>query len=238
MLDCPFMRRLTFWCALGIAVAVGCGDHKSDEGADGGGSTGSGATTGTGASGGGNTAGTGGAGGQGATGGSIDSGTEWGACTGPGQCELVAAKCCACDELGLGQLVAIHASQRDAFRKQICGDMAPCPPCEGRVAPNLMAVCDAGRCRGIDIQSDPTYTKCSGDQDCTLRSGLACCECSEMEWVAISQAGRILLKDQVCAPNTSCPKCLPMPPLDTRPICRNGVCGKIVIPVSSFSSAP
>jgi len=263
MLDCQFMRRLAFGCALGIAVSTGCGEHDSDLGADGGGSAGSDATTGAGASGGGggNPAGTGGVGGQGATGasggaagtggtggvggatggtgGAIDSGADWGACTGPGQCELVATKCCACGELGLGELVAIHSSQRDAFRKEICGNMAPCPPCVGTVAPNLMAVCDAGRCRGIDIQSDPTYTKCGGDQDCTLRSGLACCECPEMgEWVAISFAGSMLVKSQVCAPNTSCQKCTPIPPPETRPICRNGVCGKILIPISPFSSVP
>ncbi|HMI82956.1 MAG TPA: hypothetical protein VK550_02625 [Polyangiaceae bacterium] len=260
------MRRMPFWCALGITVAVGCGDRNSDPGADGGGAAGiGGATTGTGASGGGNTAGTGGAGGQGATGasggvagtggaggmggvggatggtggaaGTIDSGTEWGACTGPGQCEL-AAKCCACGELGLGQLIAIHSSQRDAFRKS-CSDMPPCPPCVGTVAPNLIAVCEAGRCRGIDIQSDPAYTKCGSDQDCMLRSGLGCCECPDMgQWVPISLAGSILVKSQVCAPSTSCPKCLPMPPLETRPICRSGVCGKILIPESPFSSAP
>jgi hypothetical protein len=254
MLDWQFMRRLPFWCALGIAVALACSGRNSDQGVGHGASTGSGATAGTGASGGGNTAGMGGAGGQGATGasgggagtrgpgdagstGTIDSGVEWGACTGPGQCELVTAKCCACGEIGLGQLVAVNSSQRDAFSKAICGNMPPCPPCVGTIAPNLIAVCEAGRCRGIDIQSDPTYTKCGNDQDCTLRSGLGCCECPETgEWVPISHAGSILVKSQVCAPSTGCPKCIPTPPLETRPICRNGVCGKILIPVTPFSS--
>ena len=45
----PLRRRLAFWCALGIAVAGGCGEPNSDLGADGG-STASGETSGTGAS--------------------------------------------------------------------------------------------------------------------------------------------------------------------------------------------
>jgi hypothetical protein len=94
--------------------------------------------------------------------------------------------------------------------------------------PNIMARCESGRCRKFDIRSDPTYTKCGTDQECTLRKGLECCQCgAQGDWVAISRVGEMLLTGQVCAPNSVCPSCVPVPPAGTSAVCRNGACTKV-----------
>jgi hypothetical protein len=191
----------------------------------GGGTTVGGTTSGTG----GGPGGTGGSGGSGGAGGAIDPGPELSACTGPGQCELVMAKCCACGILGLDQVAAINSAKRDVYSKQICGpNPLPCPPCVGTVDPNLMARCESGRCLGFDIRSDPTYTKCGSDQECFLRKGLACCECgAAQDWVAISRVGSMLLGAQVCGAASVCPTCVPVPPTGYSAVCRNGACTRL-----------
>jgi hypothetical protein len=200
-----------------------------------GGTTAGGTTAGTGGAtvggtgGTGTTGGAGGVGGTGGTGGGVDPAFD--VCTGAGQCELVSATCCSCGTLGLGQLSPINSSKRDAFSKQVCSAMPqPCPPCIGMVDPHLAARCESGRCRGFDIRTDPTYTKCGSDQECTLRNGLGCCECGApsggSDWVAISHLGRMLLAGQVCAPGSVCPACIPIPPANTVARCLSGTCQK------------
>jgi hypothetical protein len=234
------VRRLIYGGVFGIAIAVGCGGRTSDDRAgSGGAATGSGGTTGT-ATGSGGTTGTttggGGIGASGGTGGTTgtggasggDAGTDWSACTGAGQCEL-AMKCCACGILGLDQLTPINSAKRDAFNRQSCGpNPLPCPPCVGVIEPHLMARCESGRCRGFDIRSDPTYTKCGSDQECVLRKGLGCCQCGAPgEWVAVSRAGDMLIGGETCGPGSVCPACIPTPPSGTSAVCRNGVCTKM-----------
>ncbi len=226
---------------MAIATALACGGRTSNpetgtgsggSESGGGGSTGTGGTSG--GSGGNTTTGGSGAnpgsGGAGGAAGAFDAAVDWGACTGPGQCEL-AMKCCACGVLGLDQLTPIHSANRDAFKKQSCGpNPLPCPPCVGTIDPNLMARCESGRCQGFDIRSDPTYTKCGSDQECTLRKGLACCECgAEGNWVAVSHVGNMLIGRDACAVGSVCPGCIPVPPGDLFPRCDNGTCRMFIL---------
>ena len=201
----------------------------------GGGTTVGGTTTGTGGMTVGGTGGTGpgGTGGSGGTGGGT---VDWGACTGPGQCELAPAMCCACGQLSLSQLAAFNSSKRAEFSRQTCGAMPnPCPPCAPIIDPNFMARCESGRCRGFDIRTDPTYTKCGSNQECTLRKGLACCECGAAgDWVAVSRVGAMLINAEACASGSVCPGCVPVPPANTSAICLNGACALR----TAFSPAP
>jgi hypothetical protein len=200
-----------------------------------------GTTTGTGGmtvGGTGGTGTTGGSGGSGATGGGgIDAGVDWSACNGPGQCDLAPEQCCACGRLFLADLRAINSSKRAEFSKQVCSAMpTPCPPCVPYVDPHFMARCESRRCRGIDIRSDPTYTKCGSHQECRLRKGLACCECGATgEWVAVSHLGNMLIQADACASGSVCPGCVPVPPDLHHALCLNGVCTHVV---ESLSPAP
>jgi len=192
----------------------------------GGGTTVGGTTTGTGGGmtvGGTGGTGPGGTGGSGGTGGGA---IDWSACTGPGQCELAPAMCCACGQLSLSQLAAFNSSKRAEFSRQICGAMPnPCPPCAPIIDPNFMARCESGRCRGFDIRTDPTYTKCGSNQECTLRKGLACCECGAAgDWVAVSRVGNMLITAEACASGSVCPGCVPVPPANISAMCLNGAC--------------
>lgn len=240
------MRSLLAWGILGIAIAVSCGGRvvNPDDGTGSGGSSGTGngaggvITTGTGggATGGGTggagakggTGGTGGTSGSAGAGGAIDPGPDWSACTGPGQCELVSATCCACGTLGLDQLAAINSAKHSAFTDKICSGLPPCPPCVGMAESHLMARCESGRCRGFDIRSDPTYTKCGSDQECVLRKGVGCCQCqAEGDWVAVSRIGEMLITSEACAMGGVCPACVPVPPAGTSAVCRGNVCERV-----------
>jgi hypothetical protein len=139
--------------------------------------------------------------------------------------------CCACGIIGrLDQLNAINSAKRDAFSKQLCGpNPPPCPPCgPGTIDPHLMARCESGRCRGVDLRTDPTYTKCASDSECTLRKGLACCQCGAPgDWVAVSRVGDMMITGEMCAAGSVCPSCVPVPPAGYSAVCRNNACERI-----------
>ncbi|HMI86091.1 MAG TPA: hypothetical protein VK550_18470 [Polyangiaceae bacterium] len=229
---------------MAIVLAVGCGGRTSSpdadagtggatgnaNGAGGASATGTGGvvTTGSGTTVGGTTTGTGGSGAKGGTGGSGGAGgtIDFGACTGPGQCELAPVKCCLCGILGLEVLEAINSANRTAYLQQTCGlNPPPCPNCAATIEPHLMARCESGRCTKVDMSKDPTYTKCGSDQECMLRKGLACCECGATgDWVAIGRVGNKLLISEVCPQMSACPDCAPTPPAGVSAVCRNGAC--------------
>ncbi|HMJ54826.1 MAG TPA: hypothetical protein VK540_22250 [Polyangiaceae bacterium] len=231
------MLRLLSSGILGIAILVGCGGRTfgpdADAGTGGANGTGGtttasgGTTTGSGGTTVGGTGGSGTTGGSGGAGGTID--PELSSCTGPGQCELALKTCCSCETLRLDQLEPINAAKRDAFKKQVCGPAPlPCPPCLPTIDPHFMARCESGRCRGFDIRSDPTYTKCGTSSECVLRKGLACCVCNAPgDWVAVSRVGDMILTGETCAAASVCPGCVPVPPDGYSAVCRNGACQRI-----------
>ena len=166
-------------------------------------------------------------GGVGGTGGSYDPGPEFSSCAGPGLCTLVPIKCCLCGLLTMDLTAAINTSKVETYQRQTCGvPPPPCPPCVGTIDPHLMARCEAGRCRGFDVRSDPNYTGCTADGQCTLRKGLGCCDCQPDDgtWVALNASGLKNVPLQSCAPGTACPGCVPIPPPDTKAVCRAGIC--------------
>jgi hypothetical protein len=226
------MRHLVALGFLGIVIVVSCGGKAvPDDAGSGGSGSGTGGTGGAtlGGTGGATVGGTGGGAGTtgtGGSGGSVDPGPEFSSCTGPGECTLVPTKCCSCDTLGLDLVAAINTTKTDAYRRQVCGvPPIACPPCVGSIDPHLVARCEAGRCRGFDVRTDPTYTGCATNDQCILRKGLACCECQATgEWVALNGTGSKKIVNDVCAPNTACPGCVPVPPPMTTAVCRAGIC--------------
>ncbi|MET0594302.1 MAG: hypothetical protein ABW133_16490, partial [Polyangiaceae bacterium] len=180
----------------------------------------------------GGTGGVGGAGGVAGNGGAGGAPISFNTCTGPGQCELSPVQCCACGALTLNQMVGVNMSKRAEYSTWSCGpNPAPCPPCAPIIDPNFVARCESNICRGFDIRTDPTYTKCGSDQECMLRRGLGCCECNTTgDWVAISKVGAMILTPQVCAPNSVCPGCIPTPPVTTVAACVAGSCVLRILP--------
>ena len=212
----------------GGGTTVGGTGGGTTVGGTGGGTTVGGTTSGTGGGttvgGTGGTGNTGGSGGAGGAGGTVD----FGACSGQGQCALVPTICCFCGQLDINRVEAINATYRDTYKRKVCEGMGPCPECVGSIDPYLMARCESGRCRKVDIRTDPTYTKCGTDQECILRKGLGCCTCNaDSDWVAISRVGEMLITSQTCGSGTVCPTCIPVPPTGTSAVCRNGACTKV-----------
>jgi hypothetical protein len=201
-------------------------DGGARGGAAGGTTVGGTAVGGTTVGGTGGTGATGGSGGAGGTGGSIDP-PDWTDCSGPGQCELLSKTCCMpCTVVQLDQLTAINSSKRAAFTQKTCGpNPAPCPPCVGEIDPHLMARCEGGKCRAIDVRQDPSYTGCASNADCRLRKGLACCQCEASGgWVALNEKGHNQVSADTCAPGSICPRCAPVPPVGMSAVCQSGVC--------------
>ena len=183
-----------------LGAASGCGGNVVTE------TGGTGTTSGTGTS-----TGTGG-------------GDTFGACNGPGQCELATVGCCpACGNPTITTFEAVNSSEAAAFQKYTCPAPQPCPNCASFVDPNFYAYCDAGHCTVGDIRTDPV-SACSSDADCVLRQGSACCEgCGDgSELVAVSVNGGF--SSLVCPPNVDCPGCIPTPPTSAFAACVGGHC--------------
>src|SRR4051794_10261503 len=88
-----------------------------------------------------------GAGGSGAGAGGGGGGGDFGACDGPGQCELVATGCCGgCVTPELSSLAAVNQARAADFAKSVCPEPLPCPKCAAQPNPNLFTTCQEGHC--------------------------------------------------------------------------------------------
>jgi hypothetical protein len=126
--------------------------------------------------------------------------------------------------------VAVNRGQVDAFRKANCPVALPCPACAGVANPDIGAECVSSRCQLFDVKTTPAFSACMTPADCVLRLGLDCCECGSMGgWVSVSHAGEKALSQAVCAPNTACAECAPVPPKDDLPQCSAGFCNISVL---------
>jgi hypothetical protein len=226
------MNMRAFGLALLMVVACGGtvtvpGGDAGIGGANQGGAAGAGVAGKTGiggmagATGGGGAAGNAGVAGSTGTGGSVD----WSACDGPGQCVAVQTSCCPpCGFPDISTFVGVNQQYTTAYRSQQCPVALPCAACATIENPYVAARCVQGRCEVFDVQKVPEYSACQSVSDCVLRAGLACCECGAMTWVAVSQSGRSALADVLCAANSACPECQPVPPKSTVLQCNNNAC--------------
>jgi hypothetical protein len=100
----------------------------------------------------------------------------------------------------------------------------PCPACASAPNPNLGARCVEGRCQVFDVQRVPEYSSCQSNGDCVLRNGVECCECGGDGWVAVSRTGGTALVQAMCAPNSACAGCAPVPPPALITTCFQNAC--------------
>jgi hypothetical protein len=189
-----------------------------------------GSTTGSG----GGSAGTGGSGTGGSSGGSAgtgggsggDAGVDWSQCSGPGQCSAQLTGCCGpCGMPTLDNFAGVNPMYTAAFRMATCPVPVPCPRCATAINPYIGALCGGTHCKAFDTRLVPEFSKCSTENDCRLRNGLDCCECgSQGPWTAVSIDGQAAINAAVCAPQTGCPDCAPVPPPGMRAVCVQGHC--------------
>jgi hypothetical protein len=179
-----------------------------------------------GAGGSGGSAGRPGTGGSTGAAGDVDSGLDFGVCSGPGQCILMPVSCCGvCGQPTASDFVAINSSNSAAYQKHQCPVALPCPACATTANPNLGARCVQSHCQVFDVQKVSEYSSCQAPSDCVLRNGAGCCECGGNGWISVSQSGNAALRRDECAPNGACLTCAPVPPTGAVPVCVGGVCG-------------
>jgi hypothetical protein len=208
-----FLRATPLHLLTALAAAAGCGSSVVD------GSGGGGTTAGTGTGGG---------------------GSSFDACTGPGQCVLVANGCCGtCGMPGPGSLASVNQAQASAFQMSVCPNPPPCPECAQQPNPDLFAFCEpSGHCLIGDVHTNPV-SACTTDADCTLRFGSDCCEACEgnsSQLVALNKNSD--LHALVCAPDTGCPGCVPMYPAGAAAVCDAGHCAVVFANPGGPSTGP
>jgi hypothetical protein len=233
-----------------VAAAFSCGGSAFVNSDNGGGGSGgaSGGNTGGGGSGGvAGTVLTGGAGGSAGTAGMAGTSTSGGAagsagaggaivdatvpdmfaCTGAGQCTLMANKCCApCEPAALSQYTAVNTNSVAAYKASLdCGTIA-CTPClrpsdPSQInTPQFAAICQAGRCAAIDVRTN-AVSRCTGNTECSLRWGTGCCEgCSGTTGGLVAISASAELRALVCGANAgACPPCVPVYPANVTARC-------------------
>jgi hypothetical protein len=116
----------------------------------------------------------------------------------------------------------VRKDRAAAIAHRACGDNFGCPACAGVPDPTLLATCDAGQCKLIDLQTHPS-TACKDSTQCRLRTN-QCCECGgpvDYEHL-IAVSGNYA--ELVCGPLEDCAECAPEPPRDAEAVCVDGHC--------------
>ncbi|MGE3673911.1 MAG: hypothetical protein AB7K71_29840 [Polyangiaceae bacterium] len=210
---------------LGASLSAGCGGSSTG----GSGSGGSGAAAGNAGTGQGGTSGGTATGGTAGAGNAGSGGTglvpEDLACGVPSDCVLVTNGCCdSCGPPSAADRLAVNKNRVDQVAKAVCPEPEPCPKCASFPNPALVATCEAGRCKLVDLSLEP-LAKCAVDSDCRLRSN-TCCECGAPtdpgHLTAVNAQGGI--EDIVCDPGSGCDLCQPEYPPDAVAVCFDGHC--------------
>lgn len=158
---------------------------------------------------------------------------DYSACSVPSECALASTTCCGtCGRPSLTDFEAINGLWYEEYYYDVaCPDARvappPCPECVSEPNPNLVAICTAGRCEGLDIENDPRFSECASDADCVLRVP-ECCDCgadtSSYNLVALRSTAIEAYLAAVCGPAESCDACLPTYPTDVVAQCASGFC--------------
>jgi hypothetical protein len=119
----------------------------------------------------------------------------------------------------------VNAKYVAAFHTLACAQPVPCLDCVGASNPSIGARCESGHCQVFDVGKVPEITGCTTGADCRLRKGLDCCECGGSgAWVAVKTQGEAALSSLVCAADSACDECLPVPPAGLIAGCSGGIC--------------
>ena len=159
---------------------------------------------------------------DGGTDATTDSGAPvWASCTDNGQCMVISASCCgSCGQPTTDDMIAVNRDHVSDYRGGSC-DGIGCPACFMEPNPNLIATCDAGTCRALDVSTRP-ISSCSADSECTLRAP-SCCACSSSAPIAIRADAEADFQSLVCVGDEVCPECVPAFP-DWSAACITGHC--------------
>ena len=146
----------------------------------------------------------------------------WSACDLTSECTLASDGCCdVCSVPTLADVDAVNAARLDAHFAEVCPVPVPCPRCATRPNPELVATCDGGTCRALDVGA-LAITACTADSDCRLRT-TACCECGgdTDPWalIAVATTGEGAYAALVCDPGVACQECLPQYPDTVEAFC-------------------
>lgn len=199
------------YLALAGLMAVACGGRSVEPP---GGSGGSGGTGGSG--------GSGGAGGSGGTG--TGGGPSPTACTRNDDCIVIPESCCG--SCGAPTRTDARAANRNHVPVDPKCAMTGCPACYQEPDPTLLATCDHGDCRIVDLRLDPS-TACKQDGECRLRSP-DCCECGGRTSPLVAISSEPLYSALVCD-DRACPECAPIYPTNWVATCDNGHCATAVL---------
>ena len=171
---------------------------------------------------------TGGAGGS-ATGGSSSGGggglpPDFTSCDVPSDCVLAANSCCVCGMPELSNMTAVNVESATEYFQSICPTGQICE-CATFLNPNLLATCDNGVCRAVDVRKDPA-SACTDATDCRVRVR-ECCECggdtTPGSLIAVIRGGNAY-SELVCDPQTGCAACIPSYPPEASTRCDAGHC--------------
>jgi hypothetical protein len=203
-----------------------------------GGSAGTAGVAGTATSGGAaGTSGSGGVGGGAGAGGAIVDATvpDMFACTGPGQCTLMANRCCApCEPAALSQYVGVNNKSVAAYKASLDCGMIACAPCLAPSEPSQIntpqfaAICQANKCTAVDVRTT-ALSRCTTNAECHLRWGTGCCEgCSGVTGGLVAISAPAELRAVMCSEITvACLPCVPTYPANVTARCMPATSGII-----------
>jgi hypothetical protein len=161
-------------------------------------------------------------------GGSTSGGTgglppDFTSCDVPSDCVLAANSCCVCGVPELSNMTSVNVESADDYYTSICS-MEPVCGCPTALNPNLLATCDDGMCRAVDVRQDPS-SACTDDADCRVRVR-ECCECGgDTSPGSLIGVGPGNAYDQlVCDPRAACAECAPSYPPEATTRCDAGHC--------------
>lgn len=163
--------------------------------------------------------------GDGNTGGSGGVSPELTSCSVNSDCLISPASCCgSCGAATRGDAIALNKNQVTHYSEQVC-EGGGCPACYSPQDPMLIATCDAGQCKVVDLLQHPA-TACQTAADCRLRTN-TCCECTGPidydQLLSIAIGGDAELAKLICDPVTPCDDCDRLyPPLALE--CASGHC--------------
>jgi hypothetical protein len=143
------------------------------------------------------------------------------ACEENSECILTPASCCGtCEPSTLESWLALNAANVNAYREAQMCDLVGCPaiycpppPPTEATSTYFTAVCEAGRCKAIDLRTTPV-TECKSPSDCSLRHGVRCCEsCGNTDEDVVALSDEEALLELVCPTEpAACPPCVPQEP--------------------------
>lgn len=169
----------------------------------------------------------GGTGGGGTGGGGTGGSPSYDVCSASSDCIVRSASCCGqCGAATREDMVAIAKAQASDYATAVCGSSYGCPACYMAQDARLIATCEAGHCKVVDLAAHDA-TSCSQASDCRIRTNV-CCECGgpiDVEHlVAIANDGEAAFSSLVCDAGQGCPECAPTYPPEVTATCASGHC--------------